>query len=297
MKADLGMASRTWVLSIVSIFVGLATCGTLRAQNPLQVIGEPQWEVKDGMCKFTIAGGPKIINQGPADYQSGSLRLDLVMTSSPFPAAGKLVAYLDLGPLPGQYEIANFSSPTPATIPPETGFRYLTLVIEEFTNTGWVPFYAGRSVVNYLKDGLFSPPPLWKPAKGRVIPVPDTKPTGKKVTFNQKGLQIEGKPYIIPKFNEFSTSARLGRSGRTVTYIGSDPVGNGGDWSYKSGKAKWNGKTQNVGTLVIDYGILEGKRAKSTYWLFFQKKGRGFYKVTNQSGKDSFTAWGSFTLQ
>lgn len=293
----MGMASRTWVVSVVSIIAGLAVCGALRAQSPLKVIGEPLWGMENGLCRYTLAGDTKIMNLAAAEYLSGSLRLSVAMTSNPFPDSGELVSFVDIGQLQGGYEMANASTTAPITIPPVTGFRVFTLVLEEFIGSGWFTHYAGTSRLSYLKEGVEAPPPLWNPAKGRVIPLPVRKPTGMKMTFNQKAVQFGGRIQVMPKFNQLSLSAKLNRSERTVVYIGSDAQGTGGDWSYKSGYAKWKGKTQPVGTLVIDYGLKQGSRRKSTFWLFFQKEGRGFCKATHVEGKNSVTAWGMFTLQ
>jgi hypothetical protein len=213
-----------------------------------------------------------------------------------FPDAGTLVAFADIGQLQGGYQMSNFSVPAPVFVPPVTGFRHFTFVLEEYTNTGWVTHYAGRSQVTYLREGVSGPWPLWEPAKGRVIPPPLKMPTGKKIVFNQKAGQSGGKIFIVPKINQYSLSAKLNGSGRTVVYVGSETKGTGGDWSYKSGYAKWKGKTQRVGMLTIDYGVVQGKRSKDVYWLFFQKDGRGFFK-NDFAGNESQSFWGSFTLQ
>jgi hypothetical protein len=297
MKTVLGMAFRNCVVSVVSILTVLGACGSLRGQSPLQVIGEPQWIVQNGVCRFSLEGDTKIINQGPAESLSGSLRFSLAMTPNPFPDAGQLVSFADIGQLEGGYEISNAGSTEPISIPPVTGFRFFTILLEEYTASGWYTHYAGRSHVFYLEAGLAGTPPLWKPSARRVIPPPVSKPTGKKLVFSRKAIQLDGKVRLMPKVDQFSLSAKLGRNGRTVVYPGGETDGVGADWSYKSSKAKWHGKTRPVGTLVIDHGIQHGKSAKSTYWLFFQKGGRGFFKNTNVIGNESYTVWGLFTLQ
>ncbi len=276
--------------------VGFAGCGSLQAQSPLLMIGEPMWRVDSGVCNFTLAAETKVINQGPSDYLSGSMRLSLVMTPNPFPDPGTVVSTADIGQLQGGYEFSDFSISAPVAIPPATGYRYFTLVIEEFTGSGWFTHFGGHSYVLYLIQGVVSSPPLWKPPTGRVIPLPVAKPAGMKVVFSQKAFEFGGKAKIVPKIDQYSISAQLNRSGRTVAYYGANPKGSGADWSYKGAKAKWHGKDCRVGRLVIDYGVVEGTKGRTTYWLFFQKNGRGFYKATNVTGKDSVTSWGTFTL-
>lgn len=292
----MAMAFRSWVVSAFSIIVGIACCGSLSGQSQLVVIGEPLWEIENGVCIFSLSGETKIINQGPAEVLSGSLRLSLVMTANPFPDVGTLVSAADIGQLQGGYEFSDSSTSAPVQIPSVTGYRYFTLAVEEFTSSGWVTYFSGRSELVYLRQGVVSTPPIWKPLTGRVIPPPISAPAGMKVVFNQKALQVGGKAYVVPKIDQFSISARLSRGGRTVVYQGANPKGAGADWSYKGGKAKWQGKSCRVGVLVIDYGVTQGKSAKSTYWLFFQKDGRGFYKATYVVGKESVTSWGLFTL-
>jgi hypothetical protein len=291
-----GKASRSWVISAISMFAVLAGCCSLRAQSQLLLVGEPMWEIRDGVCQFKFAGETALINQGPSDYLSGSMRIGLMLTANPLPDERFPISVADLGQLQGGYQFSNFSTSAPAAIPPVTGFRYFTLAIEEFTSNGWVTHFVGRSQLSYLKQGVVGPPPLWKPRTGRVIPVPVEKPAGLTVKFSQKAVQLGGKIHIVSKIDQFSLSAKLGHSGRTVVYRSAIPRGNGADWSYKSGKAKWHGKGYRVGVLVIDYGVTLGKRAKTTYWLYFQKSGRGFYKATHVGGDGSFTTWGMFTL-
>jgi hypothetical protein len=278
------------------IIVGLACGGILRAQVPLQVTGQPQWLIQDGTCKFTLSGETKIINPGPPDYLSGSLRFVLWMTASPFPNPGYQVSVVDLGQLPGGNGFADASTSAPVVIPKVTGFQFFTLALEEYLGPGFVTHFAGGSTLKYLRQGVAGLPPLWKPPTGRVIPVPVSKPAGMKVELLQKGIQSGGKAYVIPKFDQYSISAKLGRSGRTVIYGGSRQNGIGGNWSFKSGNAKWGGKSHRVGVLTFDHGVIQGKRVKSTYWLFFQKNGRGFFKGTHADVSQTFTNWGLFTL-
>jgi hypothetical protein len=130
-KTVMEMASRTWFVSVVSIVAGIAACGTLRAQSQLLVNGEPLWDVKNGLCSFTLTNQTMIINHEPAESLSGSLRFSLAMTLNPFPDAGTLVAFADIGQLQGGYQMSNFSVAAPVSVPPVTGFRYLTFVLEE----------------------------------------------------------------------------------------------------------------------------------------------------------------------
>ncbi len=286
---------RRWVVSVISIVLGVASCGSLRAQSQLVMIGEPQWEIKNGVCTFSLLAETKIINQGPAETLSGSLRLSLVMTANPFPDVGTLVSAADIGQLPGGYEISNFSVPAPVQIPLVTGYRYFTLAVEEFTDSGWVTHFSGGSNLVYLRQGVVGTPPVWKP-KGQVISPSISTPAGMRVVFIQKAVQVGGKAYVVPKNDQFSISARLNISGRTVVYQGAIPKGAGADWSYKGGNAKWQGKSCRVGVLVIDYGVTQGESVKSTYSLFFQKDGRGFYKATYGEGNESVTTWGLFNF-
>ncbi len=290
------VALRSWVVSAISVIIGIACCGSLSAQSQLVVIGEPLWAFENGGCTFSLSAETKIVNQGTAESLTGSLRLSLVMTANPFPDVGTLVSAADLGQLQGGYEFSDSSTSAPVQIPAETGYRYFTLVVEEFNSSGWVTYSSGRSKLVYMRQGVFGTPPVWRPQTGRVIPPPVSTPKGMRLVFSQKALEVGGKAYVVPKIDQYSISARLNIRGRTVVYQGASPKGTGADWSYKNGNARWQGKGCRVGVLVIDYGVTQGKSVKSTYWLFFQKNGRGFYKATYAIGKDSVTSWGSFTL-
>jgi hypothetical protein len=278
------------------MMLALAGGPSLRAQNPLVLTGEPQWRIENKVCKFSLTGATRLVNTGPEDYLSGSLRLVLWLRNDPRAPVGYDISGVDLGQLQGGYEIADVEIPAPVVYPKVSGFWYLSLTLDEFATGGFVQLFTGSSQVVYLRDGVPGAPPLWKPPTGRVLPAPAGDPSGKKVVLIQKAVQAEGKAYIVPKLNQYSLGAKLTRSGRTAIFFGNDPKGFGTDWSYKEGRAKWGGKTHGVGVLEFDQGVIQGKRFKSTYWLFFQKNGRGFFKGTHVTGSQSATNWGTFTL-
>ena len=109
----------------------------------VEIVGSTSWQVVGNSVNLNVQQVNNICTLGV----SGSLRLDLWATTSPY-GGGAITGYrfgsLSLNPLTGGYVYNNISQTVPYASPPD-GVYYVTLTLAEFNNGSYVT----ESYVNY----------------------------------------------------------------------------------------------------------------------------------------------------
>ncbi|SRR6266446_3134683 len=119
----------------------------------VQIVGQTSWQVVGSTVNMYVEKVSNICNLGV----SGSLRLDLWATASPY-AGGTITGYrfgtVPLNPLTGGYDYNNINQTVPYAKPPD-GVYYVTLTLAEFNNGSYVT----ESYLNYSTLLIVGNPP------------------------------------------------------------------------------------------------------------------------------------------
>jgi hypothetical protein len=145
-----GYATRDWInVSSPVRVAGGANFGDV------QIVGPASCQVVGSSVNLSVQQVANICNLGT----SGSLRLDLWATASPYSGGtipGYRFASLPLNPLTGGYSYNNISQTVPFVSPP-VGVYYVTLTLEEYNNS--TGSYVTDSYVNYAAPLVVGSPP------------------------------------------------------------------------------------------------------------------------------------------
>lgn len=255
-----------------------ALCGLAAAQTtPLIIDGTASWKITKPDCKFSLDGS--IQNPGPNGTASGTLKLVLWATALPFPSRGHVVSELNLGSLPGGYEIGDFSRKAPVDMPTASGDFHFTVALLEYTVMGWRTrdyFATGKRAI---KNGDFITGSKWvAPSKKPADPPATIKP-GDVLKLNVRANStMDGitpgteAPLLITAKSGGKAQLKFGSRKSMVPF------------AYSTGKGSLNGVNFTTGKLTLD---------KSTQiTLFFHGPHIGVYRQNSPNR----TTWGNFRL-
>ncbi|RYD84936.1 MAG: hypothetical protein EOP84_04060 [Verrucomicrobiaceae bacterium] len=281
---------------VILLFFSLL-CGILTAGSSINFEGGHYWSIRNNACNFT---GGNIVNNDPAGNRSGTLRICLVASPSVFPSKGYRVATATIGTLKGGYGYFDYKFTASASVPNITGFYYFTIVVEEFTQSGWVTAeYISNNASMYLKKGIFSRAPVWKAPAGAIIkPMANFKSGNTIFLVHQGGKSGDGSIGYIPPGSQLSMKMQASSGGRAV-FVGGTKTKTDVLYSYKVGKSDYKGKSCQVGRLFVDFGTPVGTTSYGDHTLYFQSKNKGFYRskdVTTNIGLNG-ESWGIFGIK
>ena len=255
-----------------------ALCGLAAAQTtPLIIDGEASWKIAKPDCTFRMDGS--IQNPGPNGTASGTLKLVLWATVLPFPSRGYVVSELNLGSLPGGYEIADFSRKAPVKMPTVSGELHFTVALLEYTVAGWRTrdfFATGKRAI---KNGDFITGTKWvAPSKKPAAPPSAITPGDKlklnvRATSNMDGITPGTEATLVVTAKTGSKAQlKYGSKGEKVPF------------SYTTGTGMLNGVKFQTGKLTLN------KTTNVT--LFFHGPHTGVYR----QNAPTRTTWGIFRL-
>lgn len=253
------------------------------------MVGTPTWKVTPPVCRFKVDG--PIQNLSP--YGSGTLKLVLFISKAPYPSAGSQVSELTLGQLAGQTQFDKAVGKELAYVPKVTGTFYFSVLVAEYTLSGWrVRAYADTGKYK-LKDGVFITGTKWRAPKGPVLPPPGRMVNGDFIDFKEKAT--ESYDLIAPMAQSRTRVQFLKGKNCRVTAAGEQVKVT---YDYDTDVVMTNAKVSDVGKLTVDFSDLTDSiyQTESQYVLYYTSGLSGYYKRTDLAGTGRRVTWGLFSL-
>ena len=277
------------LLSAIFIILCLAK---VDAAN-LRLEGDLTWNVTEPQCGFRLKGTLENLNA----EGTGTIKLVLWATKTPYPSPGEIVGEFTLGQLPGQYQFTDFTVRTKANLPFSNGDFYFTIAVVEFTTAGWRNQLLVPTGTRALYQGDFVDQKKWRlPRKPLFTPVSELN----------VGTTIKLVETATETFNRFPFSWR---DRTNITVLGPDNVEVSNrsrtltaPYKYFKKKRQFRGRKVAAGNLTLQSTGANDTTFKQEITLFFHRPNAGTYRsvVTGYLWSDSFgssTTWGSFILK
>lgn len=280
-----GMKSLLVLCALIASFI------PAEAVSIIRMVGTPTWKITPPACRFKVDG--PIQNLSPSGSGSGTLKLVLFISKAPYPSAGSQVSELVLGQLAGQTQFNKAAGKSLAYVPKVTGTYYFSVLVAEYTGSGWsVRAYADTGKYK-LKDGVFVTGTKWTVPKGPVIPPPGKMVNGDFIDFKEKAT--ESFDMISPMAQTRTRVQFLKGKNCRVTSVGEQVKVT---YSYGTGIVSSNGKPSDVGKLTVDFSNLTNSiyQTESQYVLYYTTGLSGYYKRTDLAGTGRRVVWGLFSL-
>lgn len=275
--------------SLLALCALIASFIPAQADSIIRMVGTPTWKITPPACRFKVDG--PIQNLSPTG--SGTLKLVLFISKAPYPSAGSQVSELVLGQLAGQTQFDKAAGKSLAYVPKVTGTYYFSVLVAEYTLSGWrVRAYADTGKYK-LKDGVFVTGTKWTVPKGPVIPPLGKMLNGDFIDFKEKAT--ESFDMISPMAQTRTRVQFLKGKNCRVTSVGEQVKVT---YSYGTGIVSSNGKPSDVGKLTVDFSNLTDSiyQTESQYVLYFTTGLSGYYKRTDLAGTGRRVVWGLFSL-
>jgi hypothetical protein len=252
------------------------------AQGTLRIDGTATWSITKPDCTLEVVGA--IQNYAPVNTSSGTLKLALWVTASPFPSQGIIVAETILQPLRGGAQLTDIHRKVPVDLSGLTGDYHFTLVLMEYTLSGWFNRIAIPSSPRTLDNGDFLDDATWRAKGNTFLPPPAALAVGQRLrlqtkansTFTRITAGTEADLFITVEEEDEATLRRGSTSGTA-------------DISYKRGRDSLRGKRHRTGRVSIySNGVREAEVS-----LFFSTSTKGIYRMVG-GGR---VTWGDFLLR
>lgn len=254
--------------------------------------GDLTWQITEPRLSFKMDGG--LQNISPVGTSSGTVKLVLWATKTPYPSVGYIVGEFTLGQIGGGYQFSNFTVKSPSNVPTVTGDYYFTIAVLEYTTAGWVNRLLVDTGTSNLLAGNFSTQLKWTTPTAKVIAPPATLTTGKRLKLTLKGSEFLN---LFPTDYQKVTTISVNTATKaTVNYASTQSTA---AYTYKIKDAKLNGKSCQAGSLYLDYS---NSSSYATITLYFQSATSGTYKSVEKTYRAlnapmDETTWGTFTYQ
>jgi hypothetical protein len=254
--------------------------------------GDLTWNITDPQCSFRLKG--KLQNLG---VNTGSLRLALWATRTPYPASGTLVAEFPLGQLGSGYQFDSFTFKTKATLPPENGVIYYTITVMEFTAAGWRNQIMVPTGTRTMYQGQFADQEKWRLPRRRLVEPPAELEEGSRLVLREQAMSnLNRFPvgwrqlYKLDVLNDQEIDYQNRNLDETV------------DFEYKVLRRRYLRKRADVGFLELQYTGRSNIKFSQNVYLFFKGPNRGTYKsvIKGSLWGDStnpWRTWGTFKLK
>lgn len=249
--------------------------------------GDLTWKIIEPRCTFNLAGD--LQNLSPAGTTSGTIKLVLWVTGTPYPAPGYIIGEYTLGQIGGNQQFSDFSVRTTSNIPTLTGNFHFTIAVVEYTPAGWMNRLLVPTGTQSLVKGNFPAQPIWT-IPNTVVTAPNlTFPVGQRLILTQKATSL---------LNLFPVKSQTMRT-VTVDSISKVTVKNTDGQStarftYKVKKDTLRGAKVSAGSLYVRY---DSSTSFATITLYFQGANSGTYRSVETIASKAETTWGTFTSQ
>lgn len=256
--------------------------------TPLNLDGDLTYEITEPRCTFRLNG----TLENNTGFGSGTLKLVLWATKTPFPAPGYIVGEYTLGQIPAGSQFSNFKVRTTSKVPLVSGSYHFTLAIAEFNGSIWTNVLAVPTGIRLLSLGDFTDQKTWTPPTTATTAPPKSLPRGEVIRLK---LKATGEMNLFPSASQKVTLLTV--TSNTRLSAKTPPNTNPAAFTYTVKKNRFNGKKVNSGRLYLDF-MKEDDDAESnfTFTLFFQGPTSGTYKSIETNASGSETTWGVFKL-
>lgn len=252
------------------------------AHATLRIEGTALWSITKPDCTIEVVGAVR--SYAPSNTISGSLKFALWITSGPFPSPGVIVAEADLGQLRGGEQILDFERKVPIDMPELTGDYHVSLVLMEFTRSGWFNRLVVPGGVRTLENGDFLDDALWRPKGTKFLLPPTGVQAGQRLRLQ---TMANGTFTRITPGTEADLFLTFAEAGKATLKRGS--TSGTADFSYKRGRDSLRGKRHRTGRVsIISNGVRQAEVA-----LFFRTTTKGIYRMAG-GGR---VTWGNFVLR
>lgn len=252
------------------------------AHATLRIDGTALWSITKPDCTIEVVGA--VQNLAPSSTISGSLKLALWVTTGPFPSPGVIVAEVDLGQLRGGTQISDFKRKVAVDMPDLTGDYYFSLVLMEYTVSGWFNRFLVPGSVHTIQGGVFLDDSQWRPKGGPFRRPPALVQSGQRLRLKTKANNTFTR---ITPGTEADWFITLEDEGKAELKRGSTTAR--ADFLYRRGRDSLRGKRHRTGRISI---LTAGTR-QAEVSLFFRTETKGLYRMA----EGTQVAWGEFILR
>jgi hypothetical protein len=269
------------------MFAVVILLGLVRAEAAnFRLDGKLNWEITEPRLTFKLDGNLVDLTPGA----SGTIKLGLWMTSTPYPAVGKLIGEVSLGQISGGYQFTTFAIPTTSTVPNLSGTYYFTVTVMEYTTKGWANRMIVPGTTAVLIAGHFRDQVKWIVPTKTVIAPPAKFQGGDVVSTHLMATSLLN---ALPVASQTSTTLQF-QSTSLVAVSGPDGK-KSPKFTYTIVKPKFNGALVTAGQLTLQYPAAAGSpKFAEVITLFYQSASSGTYQSTRTVGQVSETTWGTF---
>lgn len=268
--------------------LAMALCLANLHAASLKLDGDLSATITEPYCHVELNG--KVQNLGAT---TGYLKAVVWATPQPFPSRGAIIGEVNFGSLGAGFQFTNFKVKTPSKVPNVTGKYYLTVVLTEYTSTGWKSVLAAKSKQIDILAGNIKGQKKWKVPTKAVTAPPATLKKGNILKLRLRATsennlypdRFQEKP-VITVTAKTKLQKKLAGKTQSATY------------KYAVKKGKLNKKSVRFAQVDIDYGKNGTPTQKNTLQLYFTGPKAGFYTsidTYNSGAKD--TSWGTFSFQ
>lgn len=250
----------------------------------LKLDGDLDWEITEPRCTFTLDGA--IQNLSPAGSVSGTIKLVLWATKTPFPGPGFIVAEHTLGQISGGYQFSDFSVKTSSTIPDIDGGYHFTIAILEYTTLGWRTQLVVRTGTELLSDGDFVDQQKWSIPTKKIIAPPASLHNNDVVSLTEKATVLRNR---FPFLSREKTKITIGKDSK-ISVVDNDGKTTG-KYNYEVKRSTLKTSKFPSGYLTINHGDSDAQIT-----LFFHTATAGIYKANTDDNGFEETIWGTFSF-
>lgn len=252
------------------------------AQATLRIDGTATWSITKPDATLEVVGA--IQNYAPVTTTSGTLKLALWVTASPFPSQGIIVAETILQPLRGGTQLTDIRRKVPVDLAGLTGDYHFTLVLMEYTLSGWLNRIAIPSSPRTLDNGDFLDDATWRAKGNTFLAPPAALVVGQRLRLQTKANSTFTR---ITPGTEADLFITVEEEGEAALRRGS--TSGTADITYKRGRDSLRGKRHRTGQVSIySNGVRQAEVS-----LFFSTSTKGIYRMTG-GGR---VTWGDFLLR
>lgn len=268
---------------LACIITALLSVAQLQAAT-VRVFGTLSWKIQKPDCTYQLDGSI----QNLSGFTSGSLKLVLWASPAEFPSRGHVVSELNLGQLPGGYQINSFTKRVSVDVPELTGNFHFTIAVQEYTTSGWLNRDYVTTGRKLLDNGEFVTGKEWLIPAKPIIEPPARLRIGNKFTLS---IKADADLDRISDGTRSKTAVTIQKNREALFVLAGDD--DDYFYTYTTGKSTISNDKVPAAKLYLDP---QDRSGSSTITLFFQTSKSGVYKNVETNPDGGETTWGTFSL-
>lgn len=259
----------------------------------LRLNGDLLWDVTMPQAQFRLRGELKNYSA----TGTGTLKLVLWATRTPYPSVGDVVAEYTLPGLASGGSYKNFTVKTNAVLPFSNGDFYFTIAVVEYTGAGWRNQMLVPSGTKRLRGGDFVTQKKWRLPSAKVVDPPKKlKPADlfrltEMATENLNQFPV-GWRELVKMYVKNRSSVQY--ANRNISLVSS--------FTYKVSKKRYRGRRVPVGDMLLTYQQSTNVVFKERVFFYFQGARKGTYQriaTAYYLGESlgTYRTWGRFKFK